>query len=280
MRDVKNPFFSVNTNDLDSFKLLMTVTKQNKAVDLTGMSANIAILKPDKKTVFQECEITDAENGKVEVILTSQAYIVPGTHYAELMIYGEDDLVAVTCRFAYNSVQGLMDDDTVESSDEWQAIHKKVDEAQAILDDLRENGTGIDAQARTQLQVLNEKVDENHQQLSAQLAQIEQQINGLEISKMSKVEGVTKQELQQTDDNIRDYLFTQLSQIGTMSPKGAYPTLQDLENAYPSGTDGIYIVQADGHWYYWSGSNWADGGLYQALPWDEFMTEQDEEWVI
>lgn len=171
MREVKNPFFSVNTNDLQSLKLLITVTKQNKPVDLSGTTARIAILKPDEKTVFQECEIVDAVNGKVAVTLENQAYIVPGTHSAELMIYGNDGLVAVTCRFTYKSVQGILDDDTVESSDEWQAIHKKVDEAQAILDDLRENGTGIDAQARTQLQVLNEKVDENHQQLSAQLAQ-------------------------------------------------------------------------------------------------------------
>lgn len=80
MDNVRNPSFAVNTNDSDSFKLIMTVKKQNKPVDLSGLTAKIAILKPDRKTVFQECEITDAENGKVEVVLTSQAYIVPGTH--------------------------------------------------------------------------------------------------------------------------------------------------------------------------------------------------------
>ena len=50
--------------------------------------------------------------------------------------------------------------------------------------------------------------------------------------------------------------------IGNGSPKGVYATLSDLESAYPTGTAGIYVVSADGHWYYWNGSAWTDGGAY------------------
>ena len=46
------------------------------------------------------------------------------------------------------------------------------------------------------------------------------------------------------------------------SPKGVYATLNDLQAAYPTGAEGIYVVQADGHWYYWNGSAWTDGGVY------------------
>lgn len=48
----------------------------------------------------------------------------------------------------------------------------------------------------------------------------------------------------------------------TGSPKGVYATLEALQTAYPTGAEGIYVVQADGHWYYWNGSAWTDGGTY------------------
>lgn len=55
-----------------------------------------------------------------------------------------------------------------------------------------------------------------------------------------------------------------ISNIGNASPKGVYATLADLQTAYPTGTDGIYVVTDDGHWYYWDGLAWTDGGTYQA----------------
>lgn len=48
------------------------------------------------------------------------------------------------------------------------------------------------------------------------------------------------------------------------SPRGIFPTLQDLLNKYPYGAEGIYVVQADGHWYFWENRMWSDGGLYNA----------------
>jgi len=48
------------------------------------------------------------------------------------------------------------------------------------------------------------------------------------------------------------------------SPKGVYATLALLQSAFPTGTTGVYVVTADGKWYYWSGSAWVAGGTYQA----------------
>ncbi|GMC10430.1 hypothetical protein K5E_25690 [Enterococcus thailandicus] len=73
-----------------------------------------------------------------------------------------------------------------------------------------------------------------------------------------------------------DYLFinkadqafvdSQLATIVSGAPKGTFNTLADLQKAYPSGTNGIFLVLADGHWYYWQStvSSWLDGGLYKA----------------
>lgn len=48
------------------------------------------------------------------------------------------------------------------------------------------------------------------------------------------------------------------------SPKGVYATTTALTTAFPTGNANIYVVTADGKWYYWSGSAWTAGGTYQA----------------
>lgn len=53
-----------------------------------------------------------------------------------------------------------------------------------------------------------------------------------------------------------------IASLASGSPKGVYPTLGDLEAAFPSGDPGIYVVSGDGHWYYWDGDAWTDGGAY------------------
>lgn len=48
------------------------------------------------------------------------------------------------------------------------------------------------------------------------------------------------------------------------SPKGVYDTLSALSTAHPTGTTGVYVVTADGKWYYWNSTAWTEGGVYQA----------------
>lgn len=54
------------------------------------------------------------------------------------------------------------------------------------------------------------------------------------------------------------------SATNNASPKGVYATLAALQTAYPTGTTGIYLVTADGKWYYWNSSAWTAGGVYQS----------------
>lgn len=110
---------------------------------------------------------------------------------------------------------------------------------------------------------IGRRLDDEHAKLVSQLAQ-----------------KATKAELYQSIGSTKTYLDNQLSQLGDMTPKSAFPTLQDLENTYPNGAEGIYLVGE--YWYYWNilSSKWTIGGTYQALPWDEFMTEEGQEWVV
>lgn len=50
-----------------------------------------------------------------------------------------------------------------------------------------------------------------------------------------------------------------------IAANGVYATVDALETALPTGADGIYIVSGTGHWYYWSGSAWTDGGDYDFI---------------
>lgn len=62
-------------------------------------------------------------------------------------------------------------------------------------------------------------------------------------------------------------LDSKIENAASGSPKGVYSTLAALQAAYPTGTSGIYVVTADGHWYYWNGTAWTDGGTYlTSLP--------------
>lgn len=59
------------------------------------------------------------------------------------------------------------------------------------------------------------------------------------------------------------------------NPNGVYATLSALQSAFPAGTSGIYVITADGNWYYWNGTAWTIGGIYQAIAvTDEVISER------
>ena len=51
-----------------------------------------------------------------------------------------------------------------------------------------------------------------------------------------------------------------------MSPTDAFGTLDELKQKYPNGQKGVYVIQENGRWYFWSEleNTWKDGGFYQA----------------
>lgn len=138
-KTVQNPSFHVNTNDLRTVHLLMSVQSNGKPVNLEDAQVRIAVLKPDKKTVFQDVVVVDAASGLCEVILDSQAYVVPGEHTAELMIYFVGERVSVTGRFNYRAISGILSDETVESQNEYQAINKLVLDAETAAQNAKQS---------------------------------------------------------------------------------------------------------------------------------------------
>lgn len=77
----------------------------------------------------------------------------------------------------------------------------------------------------------------------------------------------TKEEGEEFEEEILDRVETVESQVQSVAsgaPSGSYATLSDLETAHPTGDNHIYLVLADGNWYYWNSANseWTSGGVY------------------
>ena len=60
--------------------------------------------------------------------------------------------------------------------------------------------------------------------------------------------------------------------LASGSPKGVYSTFSALQAAFPTGTTGIYVVTDDGKWYYWDGTAWTAGGVYQGTSFEASKT--------
>ncbi|MCM3208486.1 hypothetical protein [Paenibacillus illinoisensis] len=74
----------------------------------------------------------------------------------------------------------------------------------------------------------------------------------------------------------KDYVDTKISAVSNGSPKGVYPTLAALTSAYPSGDSGIYVVSSNGNWYYWNGTVWTSGGVYQSTEIADGSVDEDK----
>jgi glycerophosphoryl diester phosphodiesterase len=253
MQSIPYPSFTVNTNDLKTLQVNITINQDKKALDLTNATVTLAIKKPDNKTVFQDVTVVDALAGSCKLTLNTQAYVVPGFHKAEVMIYYGTDTVAVTSQFSYTANKGIMNDSSIESTNEFQAISKVVSDAVSIKTEAQQSATASAASA-TAAQVLIDEAKGTYPNLSTRLtanetslAQSTSEITNLQVAKADKV-----------------YVDTLTQSLASGSPKGTYATLAALQTAYPTGTTGIYVVVADGKWYYWSGSAWAIGGTYQS----------------
>jgi hypothetical protein len=60
------------------------------------------------------------------------------------------------------------------------------------------------------------------------------------------------------------YVDTLVASLASGSPKGTYATVSALQAAFPTGNTNTYVVTADGKWYYWNGSGWTAGTVYQS----------------
>lgn len=132
---------------------------------------------------------------------------------------------------------------------------------QTQLNDLvLQSGTDIAevVQARGGEVTLNERLNKTTAQLAEKALKTE--VNSLITNKAEKT----------YVDNQLSALDTKVTSQASGSPKGTYATVTALQIAFPTGNSNIYVVSADGKWYYWNDTVWTAGGLYQATLSNDF----------
>ena len=85
-------------------------------------------------------------------------------------------------------------------------------------------------------------------------------------------EELNKKALKTELESVTTNLETQIHSIASGSPAGVYSTVAELIATNPDHSK-IYVVSADGHWYYYNNNQWNDGGVYQA-------TEVEDESIL
>lgn len=164
-----------------------------------------------------------------------------------------------------------------------------VENASAVIEDANTAASNADNAASEAIAQANRAKAEADRLAGTDVSKLDNKIGSLsslnttnKTSVVASVNEVTKQlaqkarqsDLTTTNANValkadRTEVDSKILQIVSGSPKGTYPTLSALQTAYPNGTQGVYLVIENGHWYYWN-TGWTDGGVYQSSGTNEF----------
>ena len=82
----------------------------------------------------------------------------------------------------------------------------------------------------------------------------------VEVAKARGVYATLANRLQSIDE----MLISKLNSLTNISPKDVVESFNALVSTYPTGSEGVFITADTGHWYFWNGSSWEDGGAYQS----------------
>lgn len=117
VQTTKNEPIYLKKDDVDSVKFIFEVLNNGEVHDLTGTtSVRFAVQRPSGFSFFQECAITDTENGLCEVVLTNQAYSEIGLNLGELYVT-QNGVVQVTRQFEYRALDSILAEGTASSGD-------------------------------------------------------------------------------------------------------------------------------------------------------------------
>lgn len=142
--DIKNPQLKsvppieVVSGDTDTNIFNINLLENFKEVNATGNTAVITFVKSDNTTVFQNLTVVNASKGQYTCTLSSQTIAAPGRVKAEVSLYeGTKRLTSV--RFEFNVRKALLDDDTVESSNEFSALTEALADVEEMKDEVLNN---------------------------------------------------------------------------------------------------------------------------------------------
>ncbi|MFD0768878.1 BppU family phage baseplate upper protein [Bacillus sp. CGMCC 1.60114] len=122
-------------SDMNSAKLLINIKHNGAEIDLSEATAvRICFRKSDRNDVFQDCQPINVLNGKYQVLLTSQTLASLGAVVAQVCIEFPNNKKLFTQTFTFIVDESLMNDETIESKNEYGVIQKAIDAGEQLKD--------------------------------------------------------------------------------------------------------------------------------------------------
>lgn len=142
------------------------------------------------------------------------------------------------------------DEELAKRFEEWDKnLEEFPEDVEKLLIEWLENGTLEDIINDNIFNNLNNKID-GIKRITAELKEKDIKQDAAINAVDNKVSG------------FRTELNNKIDDIVSPDPVGYVDTVEDLNSQYPNGADGVVVVNSDGHWYYYSGGAWNQGGVY------------------
>lgn len=211
--------------DFNADKVKMNLTNDNNKIDLTGKEVFLKGVKNNGEGIFITCNITNASEGEIEFDISEQMTTQSGLTKWQVVINGVE-YSKLSKQFIIIIGNSLKIDEQIIETTDFKTLKEKLDKV-VEWDNYFENVTpNLENKYTEKLNYINSQLDDNTSEINI--------------------------------------LKPQVNSLASGSPKGVYATVSALTTAFPTGNSNVYVVSADGGWYYWSGSAWVKGGTYQS----------------
>jgi len=245
-----NTGYTLVRNDYNSCDLIVNVLEQGQLVnDLSGYSATIVVSRADEIFVSDFMVVTD----DLSIKLPNDMYAVEGDVRGDISLY-KDGAKKTLQPFIFKVRKDISLDGVIHGDTRIGVLDTLIGETLSVSY-LAESEAN---RAKAVSDVLNERVASDfYRGLKGDKG--EQGIQGIKGDK-----GDIGEQGIQGIQGIKGDIGNTGAQGESGTPKEVYATLSALQTAYPTGNTGAYVVTADGKWYFWNGSAWIAGGIYQA----------------
>ncbi|MFI8673468.1 BppU family phage baseplate upper protein [Bacillus paranthracis] len=150
------PLVYFNQEDYNTAQLIVHLRNGSNILPLSGTSVEIVVQKLDNNGGKLPCTITDANNGIIEVVLSSSSLAYPGQVMCEIHITkGENKLV--TPRFKYVVGKSLLNPETLSSTNEYPFLQQLVVEGKNAKKDFDNALIGVDKKTNEAVAAANTK---------------------------------------------------------------------------------------------------------------------------
>ncbi len=211
-----------------------------------------SIRKPDGKIVILEADnISSAGDNRILVTLTAQVLASAGKAYAEI-VFKDGERTLTTTRFGFHIREAINNDNAIESTDEYKALDKLVQQAEELSKEIEEAIKSLDNvdELKKELADINEKIITAKDEIDKQITEANDTIKTL-ISAISNTKLILAElEAKQVDiENLKgllikvDELSTSLSNLDA-SIASAKKIKGELDTSITTATDKVTALDA------------------------------------